>query len=326
MLHIICLNTSIDVKIELDLFELGKVQKSLQVSSFPSGKGVNCAFACDYLGLPAHLYAIVGSLDANFFRNIRFKSVDLKCFEAHGETRRNITLLDRTGLVAHIRNDGYECSDEFCAKMIHDTVKCVGDGDVFLMSGSIPHGFSISYIGQLMEGVKERGATTVLDSDLAVLEELNSGTIDIVKPNIEELMEFMSYTETEHASGAIEIFRRHGVNCCIVSCGSFGAFLFDFVGEVTLFATSKFIGSGSDSIGSGDAFMGAFCGSVARGHPLVQALRMGASAGHSNLFHAGPGRIGSTFGEILEKIEVGVTDRAEAINAIDQLIKSRQFQ
>ena len=76
MFHIICPNTAIDVRIQLDLFVHGQVQRATDSKGFASGKGVNSAFTSDFLGTKARLHAMVGTLDKDYFNTCAFTNTE----------------------------------------------------------------------------------------------------------------------------------------------------------------------------------------------------------------------------------------------------------
>lgn len=320
MLHIICPNTAIDVRIELEHFAHGVVQRAIGSTGYASGKGVNSAFTCDFLGISTGLHAMVGTLDEDYFSAVGLTSVDAFLSVFPGETRRNLTIIDKNGLVSHIQTTGFSVDEIGVDKFIKGACSNIKNGGVALISGSLPKGFSHEKLFELVRKVRELGASIVLDTDLFRIDQNVGMEIDFVKPNIEELNAYLERHSISGLDMALKRLSDLGVKQTIVTCGSRGAYIFNANGEKTLFARSNFDSPGKEAIGSGDAFIGAFAGSLSNGDSQAIALEHAIAAGHSNIFHDGPGRIGNTFHRILETAQSEEINRSVAIQQVTALL------
>ena len=321
MLHIICPNTAIDVRIELDRFALGEVQRAIESTGFASGKGVNSAFTCDFLGVSSRLYAMVGALDEDYFLACGFTDVEACLSLSPGETRRNLTIVDKDGLVAHIQTKGFSVDDAGVNRFIQKACARVENGDVALISGSLPNGFNRVSLFELITRFRNFGATVVLDTDLHRIDQSSGLEIDFVKPNIEELNAYLEMHLISDLDTGLRRLGDLGVKNIIVTCGSKGAYVFSNEGERVHFAQSSFKKVGQEAIGSGDAFIGAFAALLSNGDSQVSALTHAIAAGHSNIFHDGPGRIGETFQGILESTSYQDMNRETAIAEVSKALK-----
>ncbi len=281
---------------------------------------MNSAFASDYLGIATFLHAMVGELDQDYFSNCLFRRTQIELVSFPGETRRNLTIVDADGLVAHIQTIGFEVTDNEVIRFTEHVSNRVQKKDTVLISGSLPTGFSNERLLDLIREVKSQGANILVDTDLDRIINVGSTPIDFIKPNIEELRAFSQQNAMTSFEEGLKRFEESGVRFTIVTCGSYGAFLFGDKKDPALFSSSKFEKSGLEAIGSGDAFIGVFAAGLSQGWNCSEALRQGTAAGHSNLYHKGPGRIGDTFEKILEKSQVKEVDRRYAIEEIDNIL------
>jgi len=321
MLHIICPNTAIDVRIELDQFARGEVQRATDSIGYASGKGVNSAFTCDFLGIPSNLHAMVGALDEDYFTACKFTDVDAFLSLFPGETRRNLTIVDQEGLVAHVQTSGFSVDEVGVDNFLQKTCAKIKNGDVALVSGSLPEGFEHTKLFELVSKIRELGAIVVLDTDLYRIDQNSGLEIDFVKPNIEELKAYLKRHSISELGTALKRLADLGVKHTIVTCGAKGAYIFSADSGRVHFTQSNFENSGKEAIGSGDAFIGAFSALLSKGGSQVTAIKHAISAGHSNIFHAGPGRIGETFHSILGNASCQELNRQAVLRQISEILR-----
>ncbi len=281
---------------------------------------MNSAFTCDFLGISSSLHAMVGALDEDYFSASGLVHIDPVLSLFPGETRRNLTIVDKKGLVAHIQTTGFSVDETGIDKFTQETCGKIETGDVALISGSLPKGFDDAKLFKLVSDIREQGASIVLDTDLHRIDHNDGLEIDFIKPNLEELNAYFEKHSISNLSMGLKKLNDLGVKHTIVTCGSKGAYIFDADGECAQFAQSSFNGVGKEPIGSGDAFIGAFAASLSTGSSRVKALENAIAAGHSNLFHDGPGRIGETFHSILENTLSQDLNRNVACRRVSELL------
>lgn len=320
MLHILCPNTAIDVRIELKRFRLGEVQRASGNKGFASGKGINSSYACNFLGKKANLHAMVGELDQDYFHLVSLENITQNLVPLSGETRRNLTIVDANGLVAHIQTTGFEVSKKEVEYYLQTIEDGVVSGDTVLISGSLPIGFSGAKFQELIESLNKIGVIVIVDTDLGRITERGFLPIDFVKPNIEELLAFAEQHKIFDFKDIHALLKTSGVRSIIVTCGEQGSFLFKDLSQPVLFTRSEFEGGSREAIGSGDAFIGVFAAMISEGVSEEIALLNATSAGHSNIFHEGPGRIGLSFFEIFESARLKIISGDHALEVVNKIM------
>ncbi|MCU7867435.1 MAG: hypothetical protein KZQ98_02730 [Candidatus Thiodiazotropha sp. (ex Lucinoma borealis)] len=320
MLHIVCPNTSIDVKIELNTFALGEVQRAVKNQGFAAGKGVNCAFACNYIDKAVVLHAMVGELDKDYFQKSVSTRMSTNLFSIPGETRRNLTIIDSNGLVAHIQTNGYSTPDDAVYNFIKTITDAVSFEDTVLISGSLPRGFSDDRLNELIIKLSDVGATVNVDTDLKRLRNDGSLSINCVKPNIEELSNYAKFHQLYDFKEIIETLQSLKVATIIISCGADGSYLFRGAHQPVLFSESSFDLQGMEAVGSGDAFIAVYTAMTSEGADESTALLHATSAGHSNVYHEGPGRIGKTYLEILHHVHIEEMTYEQVVNIMNNYL------
>lgn len=321
MLHIVCPNTAIDVRILLEKFNVKSVQRSKDSKNFASGKGVNSAYTNNFLANNCRLHAIVGQLDLDYFQSLRLEYIDQSFFPVDGETRRNVTILDKDGFVTHIQNSGYSITKEDTLKFLNNVFDKVKEDDCLLISGSLPTGFEGQHLHKFISKLNSKNIRLLIDSDLSRLDALTNLKIDYIKPNVDELVEYCKAKEIFNFEKCADSFFKIGVKNIIVSCSDKGAYFFSQ--NRTLHVGTESKEHGAETVGSGDAFVGAFMAALNANYELEYALRSAAAAGHANTFVEAPGRLTEKYNELFETSIVTKLESKKAFTAIDNIISKQ---
>lgn len=323
MLHIVTPNSAIDMRVVVESFSRGGVFRSRDFQRYSSGKGVNSAFACSAIGKRTSLHLIVGELDVEFFQSHAPPNTVIHQIAAAGETRRNITIVDQDGLVAHLQNSGYSVSRQQVSEFRENLGGNMQSGDTILVSGSLPPGFENFDLFELLDSARERKCTVVLDTDLDRLLAIDRPVADFAKPNIAEFDTFRQASNSADAKDALEKLLLYFSKAVTISLGHKGSLTFQKIGAPVLVCKSEanLSAASTEAVGSGDAFLGAFSCSLDEGRNLREALRFGTAAGHANVCQVGPGRLSKWFPEILDSVFVDEIDFANAITIIEKSLE-----
>lgn len=251
---------------------LPKPGQTLLASSYAEhagGKGLNQAVACARMGAKTAFVGCVGDDDAGRFlvSILDLEGVDTSLLrivaqptgrafinvDSHGENEI-VVILGANGLVGI--SDG--ASD---ANLVLPHCKVV------LAQLEIPQ----TTILEVFTQAKRFGAITVLNPApaAAICSEIYAVT-DIIVPN-----------ETEVQSlGGIDVLRRSGIKTIVVTRGENGAEMISTYGDEMLsenFAPYRV--TPIDTVGAGDAFIGAMCAEIGRGVSASEACRLAVVAG-----------------------------------------------
>lgn len=148
----------------------------------------------------------------------------------------------------------------------------VAPGDVLVLQLELP----LHVVEHVARIGRAAGARVVLNAAPATGEARRLlGSVDVLVVNEGEAAELLGLTSvTEPAAGAIA--RSHGLDL-VVTLGADGAILADRTGEAR--TIPAFPAQSIDSVGAGDAFVGALASALAAGDDLAGAARRGAAAG-----------------------------------------------
>lgn len=291
----VTLNTAIDHIIEVPSFTLGKVHRAKKAETFPSGKGINVTRTLNVLGKKVVALGFVGSSSLDFFKTLDSDLHSMQLTVVDGETRENISIIDsEKNTLTHIINPGYEVSNSDLRKFKVSFQDNVNNGDVVILSGSLPVGTPASFYKELLQICHNKNALTILDSSGEPLREGLKGKPFMVKPNLDEL-EYLAGKELRRSENKIieaarEILKR-GIQLVVVSCGSKGILAVKNGVNTTwkAFIDKDMVNLPAICKGSGDALVAGFAAGYLENREFPDILRLGVACGAANLLTPCPG-------------------------------------
>lgn len=294
MIYTICLNTAVDTRIVIPTFHIGNVIRSLSYSEFPAGKAVNVARTLSCLNTPVRLYCFAGKLEADLFSTTVGSNVQAVVTAVDGYTRRNLTIVAPNGsLIAHIQNPGYDISPRDFQELQNGFLNSVKAGDTVVVSGSLPNGCSTETLNVFLQCISESDTRILLDVDPAILREVDSERVYLLKPNRAELLSLAGreiHSPIELAQAALDLLKSKII---LLSLGGDGAIWINRDSGLRLIGRTPPLEAGNgDPVGCGDAMLAAVSLGISQGETDEHVLlRMGIAAGYSNLLSVGPGTI-----------------------------------
>ncbi len=291
----VTLNTAIDHIIEVPSFRLGKTHRSKNAKAFPSGKGINVTRTLNVLGKKAVAMGFVGRSSLNFYKTLDSDLCSMQLIVVDGKTRRNISIIDpEQNTLTHIINPGYEVSNSDLRKFKVSFQDNVNNGDVVVLSGSLPVGTPTSFYKELLQVCHDKNALTILDSSGEPLREGLKGKPFMVKPNLDEL-EYLAgkelrRTENKIIEAAREILKL-GIQLVVVSRGAKGILAVKNGVDTTwkAFIDKDKINLPAICKGSGDALVAGFTAGYLENREFPDILRLGVACGAANLLTPCPG-------------------------------------
>ena len=229
-------------------------------AEYPGGKGVNQAVACARMGARTAFIGCVGGDDAG----VLLRSV----LEQEGiDTTHLRTVGVPTGR-AFINVDSH---GENAIVVVAGANAEVGSEDNFFIPNSrvvlaqleVP----LETIAMAFSQARNSGAVTVL----------NPAPARVIPQSLLELVDIVVPNETESAElGGTKALFDLGVNTVVTTLGADGASI-ESASLITHIAPHTV--TPVDTVGAGDAFIGATCAELSRGSSIEDAARMGAAAG-----------------------------------------------
>ncbi len=181
-------NPSLDRTYEVPVLQRGEVLRATADRMDPGGKGVNVSRAVAAAGhRTLAVMPLGGAPGALVAELLGAEGIEVVPFEATGDTRSNITLVEPDGTLTKINAPGPELSATDSESLL-ETVRTHSAGaDWIACCGSLPRGLAPEWYAELVARAHDAGARIALDTSgpslLAALRERP----DVVKPNAEEL-------------------------------------------------------------------------------------------------------------------------------------------
>ncbi|MBN1436367.1 MAG: hypothetical protein JW936_04775 [Sedimentisphaerales bacterium] len=247
--------------------------------SRPAGKALNVSRALDWLGIAsiaAGLWGVgdYGELQSDLASWAR--QITPAMTPVPGQTRHNITLIDQQrNEELHLRAPNRLASIEAIQQLREDLANLVAPEDTCVFAGSLPSGAELQAAVELTRQCKEQGGRLVVDASGRGLRDMvESGAVDFIKPNVEELVELLGRDVADEPAALAAAARTltDQVPMILVSRGAAGAMLI----------TAEGVWSGvcqnrdrkvSVTVGCGDYLLAGFLAGYAKKLDLQQCLR-----------------------------------------------------
>ncbi len=285
MLRAICLNPVIDRMYYIDGFTAGALHKEIQPHAYAGGKGVNVARVISLLGEECVLYMFAGGgAGETVVQDMRRHGVTLRLFEAEGETRTTINIIDRAGnKETEITEPGPRATPQQTEEFLRVLEDDLQPGDVVICSGIPLQGMGEDIFRHVSGLCTRRGARCVLDVNSVYLKASFPAEYEMAKPNYNELLALndsaLPYTD-ENLLSLGEAAMAKGAKSLLVSLGGDGGVLMcaDGVYKASFPKQDDIV----STIGSGDSTVAGYCVALQRGLAGGEALRLAMACGICN--------------------------------------------
>ncbi|HEQ7915937.1 TPA: tagatose-6-phosphate kinase, partial [Streptococcus pyogenes] len=162
MILTVTLNPAIDVSYPLDELKCDTVNRVVDVTKTPGGKGLNVSRVLNDFGETVKATGCVGGESGDFIINHLPDSILSRFYKISGDTRTCIAILHE-GNQTEILEKGPLLSVDEIDGFTHQFKYLLNDVDVVTMSGSLPAGMPDDYYQKLIKIANLNGKKTVLD-------------------------------------------------------------------------------------------------------------------------------------------------------------------
>lgn len=292
-------NPSLDRTIELPgVLTRGAVLRATASSAVPAGKGINVSLAVDTFG--AETVAVLpGASDDPLVVALSARGLRMHAEPIAGALRSNVTITEPDGTTTKVNEPGPQLSSDEIAGLTA-AIRAQLDGAEWLaLCGSLPRGLDVDFYAQVVESLGGDAPRVALDSSGAPAQAaIGRVTIDLIKPNAEELLELLGETgdadelEADPAAAARLAARLldRGVAAVLCTLGSRGAVLVTRNGSWV--AAAPRIDARS-TVGAGDSSLAGYLLAQAAGMSPSECLRRAIAHGSAAAEQPGstmPGR------------------------------------
>ena len=283
MIYTVTLNPSIDYVIKVDKLTTGNINRVNEEHVYPGGKGINVtrilkSLDNDNIAL-GFVSGFTGDYIINSLQELNLKSDFIKVKE--GFTRINVKV--KSEEETEINGQGPKISEEELNQFYKVIDKLV-DGDILILSGSIPSCLDERLYESIMKKVEDRDIKVIVDATKNLLLNVLKYKPFLIKPNNHELAEMFNVelNSTEDVVFYAIKLKEMGAQNVLISMGKDGALLVTENDEV--FASSVAKGEVINSVGAGDSMVAGFIAGYLKSNSYEEALRLGAASGGATAF------------------------------------------
>lgn len=255
-------SANLDLVAQLDRLPLpGETLRASSYAEYAGGKGLNQAVACARMGARTAFVGCLGNDDAGEFLRTVLESEGIDT--THVRTIEAPTGRALINVDAHGENAIVVISGANAMVGSEGALFEIPAGKIVLAQLEVPQ----TVIATAFTHARRQGSQTVLNpAPAAQLSAELLSTTDVIVPN-----------ETESlAIGGTDALLEAGVPTIVMTQGEYGV---DIVTASDTRHIAPFTVTPIDTVGAGDAFIGAMCAELARGETLFDACQTAAVAG-----------------------------------------------
>ncbi|MCX7950553.1 MAG: 1-phosphofructokinase [Clostridiales bacterium] len=301
MIYTITLNPAIDKTIILDSLKKGQVNRSIYSRDDAGGKGINVAKVIKNLGYDVCAMGLIGEENKeDIYKKLEKGKIKYEFIEVDGETRTNIKIVEKeAGIFTDINQAGFEAENKDVERLTSLIESKIKDGDVVVLSGSIPKGIDGDIYKFMIRKFKEKGAKVIFDADGEVLRYGLEECPYLIKPNINELKSIINCNDDiESIKQATKELVDRGIKT-VVSMGEKGALYID---NKNILLAKPIRVDVKSTVGAGDSMVAAFAIGIHEKMTIEETFRLGVASSTAKITKEGS--LPPSREEILKYIEL----------------------
>lgn len=286
MIYTVTLNPALDYTIQVDHFQLGKVNRTQRENLFAGGKGINVSWILNELGIKSTVLGFTAGFTGHkLCTMIEQQGIAADFIHvANGMTRINVKIKSEQESEINGMGPVIETSDfnNLCFK-----IGALKKGDFLILSGSIPSCMPFNTYEIIMKQLENTGVCIVVDAEKSLLMNGLKYHPFLIKPNKEELEQIFEIP-IENSSQIIECAKRlqqMGARNVLVSMANQGALLLAENGQI--YSMQAADGKMMNSVGAGDSMVAGFLAGWIKTASYEKALLLGSACGGATAFSYG---------------------------------------
>lgn len=286
MIYTVTLNPSIDYVIKVDKLTTGNINRVNEEHVYPGGKGINVtrilkSLDNDNIAL-GFVSGFTGDYIINSLQELNLKSDFIKVKE--GFTRINVKV--KSEEETEINGQGPKISEEELNQFYKVIDKLV-DGDILILSGSIPSCLDERLYESIMKKVEDRDIKVIVDATKNLLLNVLKYKPFLIKPNHHELGGLFN-VKLKGNDEIIEYAKKlkdMGARNVLISMAGDGAILIKENGDVITSNVPK--GEVKNSVGAGDSMVAGFIAGYLEANEVEKGFKLGVATGSASAFSEG---------------------------------------
>ncbi|WP_313469187.1 1-phosphofructokinase family hexose kinase [Carnobacterium sp.] len=281
MIYTITLNPAIDRLLFLEKTLVKEKNNRLSKIDYDlGGKGHHGSFAMSKLGIKNQALGFCGTTNKSKLEKIlQEKGLNHDLVEVYGKPTRESYVILEAGVSGSIliTEKGFRVSSYDIELLTEQIEEKIQENDMVLIAGSLPPGFELRNLEELLQLLKKKNCFVACDLSGAALAKAVEVGVNFIKPNAFEIQEIVS-EENSLLDNLNELSKK--VDYIVVSQGSEGS-ICSHDGEFYQITAPKVVAV--NDTGAGDCFVGAFLGSLSLGKSLVESLAFASGCAASKV-------------------------------------------
>ena len=286
MIYTVTFNPSLDYTIRMNHFELGAINRTEQEVIFPGGKGINVSIVLKNLGTESTALGFLAGFTGHEIERLLQETgvrSDFIYLE-EGTSRINVKVVPSEGAAETAINARGPVIPKEKIKALYEKLDTLQEGDMLVLSGSIPSSMPSDIYMEIMKYLQGRGIDITVDATQQLLMNVLPYHPFLIKPNHHELGDLFG-VKIETKDDVEKYARRlqeNGARNVLVSMAGDGAVLIGESGRAYRLEAPK--GTLVNSVGAGDSMVAGFLAGYARHHDEEEAFRWGVCTGSASAF------------------------------------------
>lgn len=285
MIYTVTLNPALDYVIAMKSFAAGRINRNETEHIFCGGKGVNVSLILNELETESvALGFTAGFTGVSLEEGLRRSGITTDFVHvSQGMTRINVKI--HAEQETEINGTGPLITENDFQILIAK-LKRLGEGDILVLSGSIPSCMESDAYERILRAVDPE-VQCVVDAEKHLLQKALAYHPFLIKPNHMELGELFGTVLNSEAE-IVECGRKlqeSGARNVLISMAKDGAILLDEASHVYRIKAVK--GTAVNSVGAGDSMVAGFLAGYLRKGSYEYALRLGTACGGATAFRSG---------------------------------------
>ena len=286
MIYTLTFNPALDYVVHVTNFKENHTNRSNKEMIFYGGKGINISFVLKEFKLDSTALGFIASFTGDELqRGCQAHGIDTDFIRVeHGMTRINVKL--KSNVETEINGMGPQIEAHHLHQL-EDQLSKLKDGDILILSGSIPKGMSDHTYAHLLSLLQTKNIMSIVDSTGNLLLNTLKYHPLLIKPNnheLEALFDVQINTKEELFPYATKL-QEMGAKNVLISCGKDGAYLLDEFQQVHMIDACS--GECKNSVGAGDSMVAGFLVGYLKHNSYHKALLYGSLAGSATAFQDG---------------------------------------
>lgn len=257
MIYTVTLNPSIDFIVHVNQLKLGDLNRMTEDFKLPGGKGINVSRILERISSHSTALGFLGGFTGDFIGDwLQGEGIQADFTRIAADTRINIKLKSESE--TEINGLGPNIT-EVEIQTFKESLQHIKKDDIVVLSGSTPASLRKGFYQEVIQLVKEKEATFVIDTTGEDLMTALSQKPLLVKPNNHELAELFETTfqSIEDIIPYGKELLTKGAQHAIISMAGDGALLFT---NDSVYQSNVLKYPLKNSVGAGDSMIAGFIG------------------------------------------------------------------